>query len=497
MNGNGRALRLLSVCRVSSREQSEGYSLDAQDQANREWAQRKGHTIIDSTLYVETASKQKERRRFREIIDRVCSDTQLDGMVFHKVDRASRNLTDLAVLEKVETEVDKKVFFSSQEFPQNAAGRLGIGVMGVVSRWYTDNLKEEINKGFRSKVEAGEYPHKPPYGYRIGQNTKGAKLPVPDRKKAKVVRTIFELMASGDYTLDTLREELFQRGLHFSSRTQRWTRSYLARLLRHQFYIGKILWRGQIYEGKHKPLLDQQTWTRVQEVLDRRSRSKQRTKRRFTYGHGLLKCAECGYSITAELHKRQYIYYRCAQISYRQHATKPHWVPEPVVEDQIVAMLAKLAFPKEVYDWAIAYLRHTLAKDVTDTETELRKLTKKAADMQAGLDALLVKAAQTDEALADEFLRLARQKQQELAMVRHRIDEVKTGEQAKGDDAARILELTQTLSSQYVTLPANGKRRVVDSVFLNLHLNGVSVRGDYRLPFAILAENSNHPLESG
>ncbi len=117
--------------------------------------------------------------------------------------------------------------------------------------------------------------------------------------------------------------------------------------------------------------------------------------------------------------------------------------------------------------------------------------------MQAGLDALLVKAAQIDEALASEFLRLARQKQQELAMVRHRMDEVKTGERTKGDDAARILELTQDLSSQYVTLPANHKRRVVDSVLLNLRLDGVSLDGNYRLPFAILAENGNHPLESG
>jgi DNA invertase Pin-like site-specific DNA recombinase len=128
-------MRLLSVCRVSSREQSEGYSLDAQDRANREWAEHKGHTIVDSIQYVETASKQKERRRFREIVDRVCRDTQFEGVVFHKVDRASRNLTDMAMLERIEVEVEKKIFFSSQEFPQNAAGRLGIGVMGVVSRW--------------------------------------------------------------------------------------------------------------------------------------------------------------------------------------------------------------------------------------------------------------------------------------------------------------------------------------------------------------------------
>ena len=362
MNKESRSRRLLSVCRVSSREQSEGYSLDAQGRANREWAERKGHTIVDSIQYVETASKQKERRRSREIVNRVCGDNQLEGVVVHKVDRASRNLVDLAMLERIETEVDKKIFFSSQEFPQNAAGRLGIGVMGVVSRWYTDNLKEEINKGFRSKVEAGEYPHKPPHGYRIGQNSKGAKLPVPDRKKAKAIRTMFELMASGDHTLDTLRDELFQRGLYFSPRKQHWTRSYLATLLHNPFYIGTIRWRGQIYEGKHKQLIDRQTWKRVQEILDGRNRSKHRTKRRFTYGHGLLKCAQCGYNITAEFHKQRYTYYRCAQVTYRDHASKPQWVREPVVEEQIVAMLEKLALPKEVYDWAAAYLEHTLAK---------------------------------------------------------------------------------------------------------------------------------------
>ena len=96
-----------------------------------------------------------------------------------------------------------------------------------------------------------------------------------------------------------------------------------------------------------------------------------------------------------------------------------------------------------------------------------------------------------------KFMRLARQKQQELPMVRQRMDHVQSGKQAQGDDAVKILELTQHLALQYVTLPASQKRRVVDSVFLNLRLDGVSLCGDYRLPFSILAENGNRPLKSG
>ena len=249
-------LRLLNICRVSSHEQSEGYSLEAQNKANYEWAKRKGYVIVDTIQYVETASKQKERKRFREIINRIRRETTIDGAVFHKVDRACRNLTDLAMLESLETEKNKQVFFATQEFPQNAAGRLSVGVMGVVARWYTDNLREEVNKGFRSKIEAGEYPHRPPYGYRTVKESKGSRFPTPDPEKAEIIRTIFKLMASGKYSIDTLREELFQRGMYFSASTRRWTRSHLAKLLRHPFYIGKIPWHGKIYEGKHKPIVN-------------------------------------------------------------------------------------------------------------------------------------------------------------------------------------------------------------------------------------------------
>ncbi len=497
MKKQNRPLKLLGVCRVSSREQSEGYSLEAQDQANREWAERKGHEIVETVQYVETASKQKERQRFREIVNRICSDPTINGVVFHKVDRACRNLTDLAILERLETQKDKKVFFSSQEFPQNAAGRLGIGVMGVVARWYTDNLKEEINKGFRSKVEAGEYPHKPPYGYCMGRNSNGSKLPVPDLQKADTVRTIFKLMSSGKYTIDTLREELFLRGMYFSPRTQRWTRSYLARLLRHPFYIGKILWRGQIYEGKHESLVDQPTWQRVQQILNGHNNAKHREGRRFTYGHGLIKCAYCGYSITAELHKQRYTYYRCSQLRYRKHSVEPAWVREEVIESQIVAMLEKLTLPKEVCDWAMAYLDRVLTRDLADMQNELGKLKRRSSETQATLDALLLKAAQTEDNLAEGFMQLARQKQHEVALLQQRIEQTKAGKQENGRDAAKIIELAQHLAEQYVTFPPPQRRQIVDSVFSNLQLEDVNLCGDYRLPFSILAENSHRPLNSG
>jgi site-specific DNA recombinase len=495
MNRDGRALRLLSICRVSSNEQSEGYSLEMQDQANRDWARRKGHRIVDTVSYVETASKQKDRQRFHKIIQRICDDPAVNGAVFHKVDRACRNLVDLAMLEGLETDKDKRVFFSTQEFADNAAGRLSLGVMGIVARWYTDNLREEVNKGLRGKVLAGEYPHAPPYGYRRDKEDGRSIVPIPDEDRAENVRTVFRLMASGEYSIDTLREELLRRGVFFSQRTQRWTRSYLAKLLRHPFYIGKIRWRGQIYEGKHESLVDRETWEQVQKILDGRVSSGQRKQRRFTYGHQLIKCGYCGYSITAEVHKRQYTYYRCSQSRYQvdKHPAKLVWVREPIIESQVVDMLRKLCIPKEVYDWVMAYLSNVHTRHRADRRKELDKLKRKVSETQGALDAILMKAAETDDSLTDSFMRLARKKQQEVSILQRRMEQLKTDEDDNGREPIRIIELTQDLAAKYVTFPSPQKRQVVESVFSNLWLEDVNLCGEYRLPFSILAENGHRP----
>ena len=492
--GTEQRLRLLSVCRVSSNEQSEGYSLEMQAQANQEWAQRKGYLIVDTTQYVETASKQNERRRFQDIIERVRRTGSIDGLVFHKVDRACRNLTDLAMLERLEQEEGKRVFFSSQEFPQNAAGRLGIGVMGVAARWYTDNLREEVNKGLRGKVKAGEYPHAPPYGYCRGKNAEGRKLPVPDPGRADAIRTIFSLMASGEYTLDTLREKLLRDGIWFSATHPKWTRSYLASTLRHPFYIGKIRWHGQIYQGKHEPLVDEWTWQQVQDVFAGRNRARHLQRREFTYGSGLIRCAHCGYRVTAEIHKQRYTYYRCSQVRHREHPEEPAWVPERLLESQILVLLSKLVLPEEVYEWVAAYLKRTEARNAADAETELRSLRQKASQAQNALDALLMKAAQTDDSLAGSFMRLARQKQEELSLLQSRMADLQAGKRPDDRKALEIIELAQGLSDRFVTFSTPKKRQVVDAVFSNLRLDRATLLGDYRLPFSILAENGSSPL---
>jgi hypothetical protein len=76
-----------------------------------------------------------------------------------------------------------------------------------------------------------------------------------------------------------------------------------------------------------------------------------------------------------------------------EHLVKPAWIREEAIEAQITGMLKKLTLPKEVYDWAIAYLKQILAKGVIDRDQELRRLKKRITEVQATLDTLLLRGA--------------------------------------------------------------------------------------------------------
>ncbi len=153
--------------------------------------------------------------------------------------------------------------------------------------------------------------------------------------------------------------------------------------------------------------------------------------------------------------------------------------------------------PKDVYDWVMEYLKRSSNKDTSDVEKELKSLKRKISESQKIVDSILLRAAQVEDSLADNFMRLAQERQSEVKILQHRFDQLKSGFQEDNDKPVEILELAQSLSKQYVTLKPSQKRQIASSVFSNLLLNGVSLCADYRLPFAILANNANRPLKGG
>jgi hypothetical protein len=65
---------------------------------------------------------------------------------------------------------------------------------------------------------------------------------------------VFELYASGEYSLKALTVKAYEIGLRQSRGDRKMTKSELHRLLKNPIYVGDFRWLGKVHQGSHEPL---------------------------------------------------------------------------------------------------------------------------------------------------------------------------------------------------------------------------------------------------
>jgi DNA invertase Pin-like site-specific DNA recombinase len=152
--------------RVSSREQEqEGFSLDAQSKLLREYAERNGLKTVRTFEDVETA-KTAGRKQFGEMITFLKRNGMCRTLLVEKTDRLYRNFKDAVTLEELDIEIHfvKEAQVLSRDSKSQVKFMHDIRL--AVARNYSENLREEVNKGMYEKASQGTYPARAPFGYR-------------------------------------------------------------------------------------------------------------------------------------------------------------------------------------------------------------------------------------------------------------------------------------------------------------------------------------------
>ncbi|MGC1600015.1 MAG: recombinase family protein, partial [Candidatus Acidiferrales bacterium] len=220
-------MKAVIYARVSSKDQErEGYSIPAQLKLLREYAQKNDFAIQQEFVDVETA-KMAGRKSFGEMVRYLEKSTVCRVVIAEKTDRLYRNLRDCLTLEDMNIEIHfpKEGQIISKDSKSQA--KLIHGIHVVLARNYVENLKEEVKKGMREKAEQGIYPSRPPLGYR---NNKIEHTIEVDPAKAPIAKRMFELYASGQFSL-----ELVWKSLR-SDFDVKLSKSHVEKLLKNPFY---------------------------------------------------------------------------------------------------------------------------------------------------------------------------------------------------------------------------------------------------------------------
>ncbi len=150
-NGNhGPALRVGLYYRVSSEEQVEGYSLDAQQRAARAYCELHGWTVVQEYRDEGKSARTEDLNRrpaFAKMVAHVDAGL-LDVIVVHKLDRFARNLrVTLEILDRLDKRGVGFVSISEQIDFTTPIGKVILATLGAFAQYYSDNLSHETKKG--------------------------------------------------------------------------------------------------------------------------------------------------------------------------------------------------------------------------------------------------------------------------------------------------------------------------------------------------------------
>ncbi|MEM3423927.1 MAG: recombinase family protein [Nitrososphaeria archaeon] len=204
----------LAYARVSPKEQVEkGLSIPAQLKAIKEYANSHGFRILEEYVDMGESARTSDRPAFLAMIKRCQKDKSIDAVIVHKIDRFSRNNIDFYAYKAILKKEGVRLISVTENIDENPSREFIENVLVAMAQFYSRNLAEEVLKGMKEKFERGEWPVKAPMGYRNFRDEKGHSIVVEDKKTSYLIKQMFKLYATGQYSLGALAEEMSKRGL--------------------------------------------------------------------------------------------------------------------------------------------------------------------------------------------------------------------------------------------------------------------------------------------
>jgi hypothetical protein len=404
-------------------------------------------------------------------------------LLVEKTDRLYRNFRDAVILEDLDIEIHlvKEGQIISKDSKSQAKFMHGINL--VVARNYSDNLKEEVKKGMLEKARQGIFPAHAPFGYRNDKATRTVEI---DPVDSPIVIRMMEAYASGTHTLSTLRKLLkTEFGKAMSKGGIDW-------VLKNRFYIGEFEWGGETHIGTHPLFIDRKMFDDVQAVFAGHNRPK--------YGsqeiafRGLVNCAYDGCTVTGEIKKGKYIYYRCT--GYHGKCDLPRFK-----EDDLALRLGEplkhLQVPSEIVELIVTTLREDQKAAASKVNADRSRLEGRLTAVRNRMDAAYID--KLDGKITEEFWDRKtadwRLEEHQVKLALDALTNVAT--ESRALTAERTLELANKAYLLYVSQDSFEKAKLLRMLLSNCSVDAISATPTYRYPFDLIFKRAKTQEWSG
>lgn len=301
--------------------QIDGYSLDAQRTAIKDFADKENMVIVGE--YVDAGKSGKNiagRPQFIQMMEDIQSGKDgISYVLVFKLSRFGRNAAD--IMNSVQTLEDNGVYLHSIEdyldTGKGVASKLLISILSSVAELERENIRVQTLAGREQKAREGKWNGGfAPYGYKLVNGN----LEIADDEK-DVILKIFELYTTGNMGATGVAKYLNSNGYIKKKRQngtlEAFSATFVKKVIENPVYCGQIAYGRRktekikgarnefhivkqetfpIYQGIHEPIVSEDLWNSAN--IKRKNNAVKREKvHSLEHEHilsGVLKCPQCG-----------------------------------------------------------------------------------------------------------------------------------------------------------------------------------------------------------
>lgn len=433
-------MKAVNVARVSTEEQKEaGNSLPAQSRRIQDYCDKKGFKTAKCFSFDESAYKEKrdEFDKLLEFVEEAIKKEKI-AVCFDKVDRLSRSVFDkrvarlyeLAVADKIELHfVSEGQVINSQ---MSAVEKFQFGMSLGLAKYYSDAIGDNVKRAFEQKRRNGEWTGGVRLGYlniHLDREKRLRKDIIIDPERGHLIQKMFELYATGNYSLESIRIKITELGLR-SIKGYKLSKSCIENILKDSFYCGTAISKKYgPYAHKYPRLVTRELFAKCQEIrLKRRKMPYKALSKDFIF-KGLLKCQNCGCAISFE-HKikpsgREYVIGSCTN---GKKICQKVYVNEKELLKPVYEVLERFStITDEVQDGLVEELRKNTETEVVFHKAQVNRIRTDYDNLKAKQNRLL--EAFLDQSITKDIYDKKHQEYQDQIQVL----EIELSEHSKAD----------------------------------------------------------------
>lgn len=405
-------IKVYMYIRVSTSMQVDGYSLDAQKEKIRKYADAFDYEIVGE--YEDAGKSGKSiagRAEFKKMLEDI--EANKDGVSYvlvFKLSRFGRNAAD--VLNSLQLMQDFGVNLICVEDGIDSskdAGKLMISVLSAVAEIERENILVQTMEGRKQKAREGKWNGGfSPYGYKLVNG----RLEI-EEQEAEAIRIIFDKYANTELGSNGIAKYLAQQGINKIARQNGSNTMFDAHLIRtileNPVYCGKIAFGRRkkekiigtrdeyhlvkqddymLCDGIHEAIIDMDVWETVQEKRKEMAKKYEHVNKgkdeRIHLLSGLLRCPVCGAGMYGNKsiknrngkHYKDYYYYGCKhRRNTRGHSCAfSKQLQEEKMDNAVAEVISRLVSNPKFAD--MMQKKINMKVDTIEIETEIANIQK-------------------------------------------------------------------------------------------------------------------------